>query len=142
MNIPDLPAYVIADLVRTKQVSAEEVLDKTLDRVRQVDGRPGEVHAPEAETEQDLKTIHAFTLVTEDYARDQARQVDRLLAEGKNPGPLAGVPYTAKDIFTVKGIRSTAGSKILSNYISPYSATVVERMQAAGSSAAWQGQSG
>ena len=132
MNIPDLPAYVIADLVRTKQVSAEEVLDKTLDRIRQVDGRPGEVHAPEAETEQDLKTIHAFTLVTEDYARDQARQVDRLLAEGENPGPLAGVPYTAKDIFTVKGIRSTAGSKILSNYISPYSATVVERMQAAG----------
>ncbi len=132
MIIPDLPAYVIADLVRTKQISAEEVLDKTLERVRQVDGRAGQVDAPEAETELDLNTVHAFTQVTEEYARIQARQVDRLLKEGKNPGPLAGVPYTAKDIFTVKGVRATAGSKILSNYISPYSATVVERMAKAG----------
>jgi aspartyl-tRNA(Asn)/glutamyl-tRNA(Gln) amidotransferase subunit A len=132
MIIPDLPAYVIADLVRTKQISAEEVLDKTLERVRQVDGRPGQVDASEAETELDLNTVHAFTQVTEDYARDQARQIDQLLKEGKNPGPLAGVPYTAKDIFTVKGVRATAGSKILSNYISPYSATVVERMAEAG----------
>ncbi|MFV1950229.1 MAG: amidase, partial [Anaerolineales bacterium] len=132
MIIPDLPAYVIADLVRTKQISAEEVLDKTLERVRQVDGRPGKVDAAEAETELDLNTVHAFTQVTEEYARVQARQVDRLLKEGKNPGPLAGVPYTAKDIFTVKGVQATAGSKILSNYISPYSATVVERMAKAG----------
>jgi aspartyl-tRNA(Asn)/glutamyl-tRNA(Gln) amidotransferase subunit A len=132
MIIPDLPAYVIADLVRTRQITAEEVLDETLERIRQVDGRPGQVDAPEAETEEDLTSIHAFTLVTEDYARQQARQIDQLLKDGKNPGPLAGVPYTAKDIFTVKGIRATAGSKILSNYISPYSATVVERMAEAG----------
>jgi aspartyl-tRNA(Asn)/glutamyl-tRNA(Gln) amidotransferase subunit A len=132
MNIPDLPAYSIAELIRTKQVSAEEVLDKTLERIRQVDGRPGDVDAPVAKTEEDLNTVHAFTLVTDEYARKQAKQVDKLLKEGKNPGPLAGVPYTAKDIFTVRGIRSTAGSKILSNYISPYSATVVERMADAG----------
>jgi len=132
MNLPDLPAYVIADLVRTRQVSAEEVLDKTLERIRQVDGRPGQVDAPEAETKEDLNTIHAFTLVAEDYARKQARRIDQLLKDGENPGPLAGVPYTAKDIFTVKGLRATAGSKILSNYISPYSATVVDRMAAAG----------
>jgi aspartyl-tRNA(Asn)/glutamyl-tRNA(Gln) amidotransferase subunit A len=132
MNIPDLPAYSIADLVRTKQISAEEVLDKTLERIRQVDGRAGHVDAPEAQTEEDLNTVHAFTLVTEEYARKQAKHIDKLLQDGKNPGPLAGVPYTAKDIFTVKGVRSTAGSKILSNYISPYSATVVERMQDAG----------
>lgn len=132
MNIPDLPAYSIAELIRTKQVSAEEVLDKTLERIRQVDGRPGDVDAPVAKTEEDLNTVHAFTLVTDEYARKQAKQVDKLLKEGKNPGPLAGVPYTAKDIFTVRGVRSTAGSKILSNYISPYSATVVERMADAG----------
>jgi aspartyl-tRNA(Asn)/glutamyl-tRNA(Gln) amidotransferase subunit A len=132
MNIPDLPAYSIAELIRTKQVSAEEVLDKTLERIRQVDGRPGDVDAPVAKTEEDLNTVHAFTLVTDEYARKQAKQVDKLIKEGKNPGPLAGVPYTAKDIFTVRGVRSTAGSKILSNYISPYSATVVERMADAG----------
>lgn len=132
MIIPDLPAYQIADLVRTRQISAEEVLDKTLDRINKVDGRPGQVDASEAETEEDLNTIHAFTLVTEEYARKQAKRIDKLLKEGKNPGPLAGVPYTAKDIFTVKGVQATAGSKILSNYTSPYSATVVERMADAG----------
>ncbi len=132
MLIPDLPAYTIADLVRTRQISAEEVLDKVLERIQQVDGRPGEVDAPEAESQADLNSIHAFTLVTEDYAREQARRIDKLVGEGKNPGALAGVPYSAKDIFTVKGVRATAGSKILSNYIAPYSATVVERMAQAG----------
>jgi aspartyl-tRNA(Asn)/glutamyl-tRNA(Gln) amidotransferase subunit A len=128
----DLPAYEIADLVRTKQISAVEVLEDTLDRIRQVDGRPGQVDAPEAHSEEDLSTVHAFTLVTEDHARKQADRIDKMIEDGKNPGPLAGVPYSAKDIFTVQGIRSTAASKILSNYISPYSATVVERMAEAG----------
>ncbi|RLD00273.1 MAG: Asp-tRNA(Asn)/Glu-tRNA(Gln) amidotransferase subunit GatA [Chloroflexi bacterium] len=132
MKTCDLPAYTIADLIRTKQLSALEVLEETLERVNQVDGRPGEVDAPEASSEEDLSTIHAFTLVTEDYARRQAQKIDQLIQDGNDPGPLAGVPYTAKDIFTIKGIRSTAGSKILSNYVSPYSATVVERMEDAG----------
>jgi aspartyl-tRNA(Asn)/glutamyl-tRNA(Gln) amidotransferase subunit A len=128
----DLPAYAIADLVRTKQLSAVEVLEDTLERVQEVDGRPGQVDAPEAHSEEDLTTVHAFTKVTEDYARQQAERIDSLIKKGEDPGPLAGVPYTAKDIFTVKGIQATAGSKILSNYISPYSATVVERMEEAG----------
>jgi len=132
MKTCDLPAYTIADLIRTKQVSALEVLEDALERVHQVDGRPGEVDAPEAHTEEDLAKVHAFTQVTEEYAREQARKVDQLIQEGIDPGPLAGVPYTAKDIFTVEGVRSTAGSKILSNYIAPYSATVVERMEEAG----------
>ena len=132
MRTCDLPAYTIADLIKTKQISAVEVLDDVLERVRQVDGRPGEVDAPPAETEEDLSTIHAFTQVTEEYAREQASKIDQLIREGVNPGPLAGVPYTAKDIFTVKGIRSTAGSKILFNYHAPYSATVVERIEEAG----------
>jgi aspartyl-tRNA(Asn)/glutamyl-tRNA(Gln) amidotransferase subunit A len=132
MKTCDLPAYTIADLIRTRQISALEVLEETLERVNQVDGRPGEVDAPEASSEEDLSTVHAFTLVTEDYARRQAQKIDQLIQDGVNPGPLAGVPYTAKDIFTVKGVRSTAASKILSNYVSPYSATVVERMEDAG----------
>ena len=132
MDTCDLPAYTIADLIKTRQISALEVLESTLERIRLVDGRQGEVDAPEAETKEDLNTIHAFTLITEDYARKQAENIDQMIKDKKNPGPLAGVPYSAKDIFTVKDIRSTAGSKILSNYISPYSSTVVERMAEAG----------
>jgi aspartyl-tRNA(Asn)/glutamyl-tRNA(Gln) amidotransferase subunit A len=128
MKTCDLPAYQIASRVRSGQLSALEVLEDTLERIRQVDGRPGQVDAPEAQSAEDLAAIHAFTLVAEDYAREQAVQVKA----GEDPGPLAGVPWSAKDIFTVKGLQATAGSKILSNYISPYSATVVERMAQAG----------
>jgi len=132
MNICDLPAYSIADLVRTRQISAVEVLEKTLERVQSVDGRSGEVDASEAQSEKDLNSIHAFTLVTEKHAQRKAKRIDQMVKAGEDPGPLAGVPYTAKDIFTVKGIPATAGSKILSNYVAPYTSTVVERMDEAG----------
>jgi len=132
MKTYDLPAYTIADLVKTRQISAIEILEQTLERVRSVDGRTGQVDAAQAQSEEDLNTVHAFTLLTEEHARGQAEKVDQMLKAGENPGPLAGVPYTAKDIFTVKGIPATAGSKILSNYVAPYTATVVERMAGAG----------
>ena len=64
MSTCDLPAYTIADLIKTRQISAVEVLEETLERIRQVDGRPGQVDAPEAETKEDLSTIHAFTTST------------------------------------------------------------------------------
>ena len=70
MKTCDLPAYIVADLIKTKQVSAVEVLEDTLERIRLVDGRTGEVDAPEASSKEDLSTVHAFTLVTEDHARN------------------------------------------------------------------------
>ncbi len=79
MKTCDLPAYVIADLIKTKQVSAVEVLEDTLERIRQVDGRTGQVDAPKAHSEEDLSTVHAFTLVTEEYARKQAENIDQLI---------------------------------------------------------------
>jgi aspartyl-tRNA(Asn)/glutamyl-tRNA(Gln) amidotransferase subunit A len=132
MAIPDLTAFQISDLVRTGQVSAVEVLDEHLDRVRAVDGRPGEVDQGEELSAEDRHQVHALITLAEDFARRQAEQVDQQIQSGTDPGPLAGVPYTAKDIFTVQGVRTTAGSKILTNYTAPYTATVVERMNAAG----------
>lgn len=132
MAIPDLKAFQIADMVRTGQVSALEVLEEHLDRVKAVDGRPGEVDRGEDLSAEDRERVHALITLAEDYARLQAEQVDQQIQSGADPGPLAGVPYTAKDIFTVQGIRTTAGSKILTNYTAPYTATVVERMNAAG----------
>lgn len=127
MALCDLPAHTIADLVRTRQISAVEVLEDTLQRVQDVDGRPGSLdHGPL--TDEDRNTVHAFVELTHALARRQAEEIDRRVAAGENPGPLAGVPVTFKDIFTVKGVSATAGSRILSNYTAPYSATVVERM--------------
>ncbi len=132
MAIPDFTAFQIADMVRTGQVSALEVLEEHLDRVKAVDGRPGEVDRGEDLSAEDRERVHALITLAEDYARLQAEQVDQQIQSGIDPGPLAGVPYTAKDIFTVQGIRTTAGSKILTNYTAPFTATVVERMNAAG----------
>jgi aspartyl-tRNA(Asn)/glutamyl-tRNA(Gln) amidotransferase subunit A len=67
-----------------------------------------------------------------DRALDGARAVDQKIARGEKVGPLAGVPVAIKDNLCTKGLRTTAGSKMLGNFVPPYSATVVERLEAAG----------
>jgi aspartyl-tRNA(Asn)/glutamyl-tRNA(Gln) amidotransferase subunit A len=131
MELCDLSAFELAELIRKREVSAVEALESTLKRIEAVDGRPGSPDSGPI-TAEDEKTVHAFITVTEESARREAEAVDKKIAEGEIPSPLAGVPYTAKDIFNVKGTLSSAGSKILRNYIAPYTATPVARMQKAG----------
>ncbi len=83
-------------------------------------------------TPEDKQKIHAFITVTSDLARTQAEAVDRKIAAGEDPGELAGVPVSIKDIFCVRGTPSTAGSRILANFTSPYTATPVARLEGAG----------
>lgn len=131
LSLCDQPARVIAHMVRRGEVDALEVLESTLARMGAVEGRAPSTepysHDPEA-----LEKVHAYITVTEVRARQQAQEVDRKVAAGEDPGPLAGVPLSVKDIFCVKDTPSTAGSKILENFISPYTATPVARMEAAG----------
>jgi aspartyl-tRNA(Asn)/glutamyl-tRNA(Gln) amidotransferase subunit A len=76
--------------------------------------------------------IHAFLTLSEDRARQQAERIDRMAIAGDPLPPMAGVPVGIKDVMVTKGVRSTAGSKILENYIPPYDCTAVARMEAAG----------
>ncbi len=124
-----MDAYQIADRVRRGDLSAQEVTEAVLERIAQVDGMPGRLDGdPHAEPEK----VHAFITLTAERAREAARRIDEMVARGEDPGPLAGVPFTVKDIFVVEGTPSTAGSRILANYIGPYTATPVARMEAAG----------
>jgi aspartyl-tRNA(Asn)/glutamyl-tRNA(Gln) amidotransferase subunit A len=107
------------------------VLDATLERVAAVDGRPGSLDNP-ALTAEDEARVHAFITLTEERARQQAEAVDARVSAGDEVGPLAGVPITIKDIICLKGVRTTAGSRVLSNFVAPYSATAVERLEDAG----------
>jgi aspartyl-tRNA(Asn)/glutamyl-tRNA(Gln) amidotransferase subunit A len=75
--------------------------------------------------------LNAFLTVTEELALEQARAADRALAAG-DAGALAGIPIAHKDIFCTRGVKTSCGSRILSNFIAPYDATVVERLAAAG----------
>ena len=130
-SLCDLPAREIVRRVRARECSAVEVLDSTLERVRAVEGRTPN-SAPYVPDAADRDRIHAFITLTESRARAQAEAVDRALAAGEEPGPLAGVPLAVKDIFCVRGTPSTAGSRILETFVAPYTATPVERLEASG----------
>ncbi len=75
--------------------------------------------------------LNAFVTVTADRALADARAADKVLARGEG-GPLTGVPIAHKDIFCTDGVLTTCSSRMLSNFVAPYDATVVERWKAAG----------
>jgi aspartyl-tRNA(Asn)/glutamyl-tRNA(Gln) amidotransferase subunit A len=108
-------AVEIARAVRAGERSAVEVLDEHLARITEREG-----------------DIHAFNLVLADEARTQAEAVDRAVAAGLDPGPLAGVPVALKDNLCTRGIPTTCSSRILEGWRPPYDATVVQRLAAAG----------
>ena len=108
-------AVDIAAGVRAGELSALEVLDEHLERVA----------LRESE-------IHAFNHLTEEAARAAATELDRRVAAGEDPGPLAGVPVALKDNLCTEGVPTTCSSRILEGWIPPYTATVVERLVAAG----------
>lgn len=102
----------LAGMIRNRDVSSTEVTSSVVGRMEEVE-----------------ESIHAFVTQTADSARAKAQLVD---AGGQDLGPLMGVPVALKDIICTKGIRSTASSKMLENYVPPYSATVGERLDRAG----------
>jgi aspartyl-tRNA(Asn)/glutamyl-tRNA(Gln) amidotransferase subunit A len=76
--------------------------------------------------------IGAFLTLSKERALEQADRIDRMAAEGQTLPPLGGVPFGVKDVMSTRGVRTTAGSKILENYIPPYDCTAVARLEAAG----------
>ena len=76
--------------------------------------------------------IGAYLALCRERAISKATEMDALAAKGENLPPLGGVPIAIKDVLVTKGIRTTAGSKILGNFIPPYDCTAVARLEAAG----------
>src|ERR1700722_17659199 len=76
--------------------------------------------------------IGAYLTLCKERALEQADRIDRMAAEGKPLPPLGGVPVGIKDVMSTRGVRTTAGSKMLGNYIPPYDSTAVVRMEEAG----------
>jgi len=109
------PVGELVRLVRTRQLSAREVVAAHLARIAALDARLG-----------------TFLHIDEAGALRRADEIDAELARGSDPGPLAGVPIALKDILVTRDVPTTAGSRILAGWIPPYDATVVERLRAAG----------
>jgi len=76
--------------------------------------------------------LQAYLQLMPERALARAREIDAAIARGQDVGLLAGVPVAVKDLFCTQGVRTTAGSKILANFVPPYSATVVRRLEAQG----------
>jgi len=134
MELIDLPAHVLVENIRLRKLKAIDLLEATLERIAAVDGDPPSIQPSTFQPSniQQDRNVHAFITVTAERARQQAREIDRRLDAGEEVGPLAGIPFTVKDIFCVQGTPSTAGSRMLANFVAPYTATPVERMESAG----------
>ncbi len=114
MSLHHATAAEIGRGLHSRKYSSVEVTSHFLDRI-----------------EKSNPLLNAFVTVTRERALDDARRADARLAKGEG-GPLTGVPLVHKDIFCTAGILTSCGSRMLSNFVSPYDATVVERLDAAG----------
>jgi aspartyl-tRNA(Asn)/glutamyl-tRNA(Gln) amidotransferase subunit A len=104
-----------AEAVRARRISPLSLTESCLARIAALEPR-----------------LNAFITVTADLAREQARRAEREIEAGQYRGPLHGIPVAVKDLFATRGIRTTAGSRILADWIPEEDATVVRKLREAG----------
>ncbi len=101
--------------LRKRKFTSTELVKSCLDRIEEKE--------PE---------INAFITVTKESALEKAEVLDQKIADGEEISKIAGIPYSLKDVYLTKGIKTTAGSKILEDYIAQYDSTVYDRLEDAG----------
>ncbi len=115
MSLLDQSIQSIREGLLAKKFSASELTAETL-----------------AFAEAENPKTNAYLTFSPDRARASAAEVDRKIAAGEDPGALAGVPIAIKDVIVTRGVRTTCGSRMLENYIPPYDATAIQRIERAG----------
>ncbi|HXU25384.1 MAG TPA: amidase family protein, partial [Tepidiformaceae bacterium] len=110
-----LSATALAGKLRTREVSAREVMEAHLARVALINPR-----------------VNAIVTLVAERAMEAAATADEVIARGGEAGPLHGLPIAHKDLFATKGIRTTQGSKIMADFVPDEDSPVVARVKAAG----------
>lgn len=116
LNLLTLSSARIA--VQERQTTAVALVEKFYEKIDSEDRKPGQTNA--------------YLNLTRERAIAQAQKLDRIVDAGDPLPPLGGVPIAVKDVIVTSGVRTTAGSKILGDYIPPYDATAVSRLEKAG----------
>jgi aspartyl-tRNA(Asn)/glutamyl-tRNA(Gln) amidotransferase subunit A len=114
-DICELNLTELSKLLATRELSSSEAVKATLNRLERLDGK-----------------LNAFITVAGEQAIAEANKADNEIAGGRYRGPLHGIPVTIKDLFETAGVRTTAGSKILADWVPETDSAVVERLRAAG----------
>ena len=105
----------LSKLISSRKLTCIELIEMTLDRIKRLNPK-----------------LNAFITVLEEPARKEAKHADLLIKQGRYLGPLHGIPISVKDLIYVKGVLSTSGSKILSDFVPSYDSTVIKRLRSAG----------
>ncbi len=116
-ELTSLSLRELTRLLSARKISSVEITQAFLDRIQSLE-----------------RHLHAFITLAPDAALEQARHADEKRSAGgaEELSPLLGLPIAVKDVLSVEGIRCTCGSKILEDYIPPYTATSVRRLVDAG----------
>jgi aspartyl-tRNA(Asn)/glutamyl-tRNA(Gln) amidotransferase subunit A len=114
-NLTSMTIAEIQGLLSRREASAEEIARAHFERINRED-----------------LSIRSYLSTCEEKALGQARAVDREIAAGKPLRPLSGVPVAIKDVILTRGLPTTCASRMLENFIAPYNATAVERLESAG----------
>src|SRR5215472_2823529 len=101
--------------IAARQISATQLVEDSYAKIAADDGE-----------------VHAWLTLCRERALAQARRIDNLVSRGDALPALAGAPLGIKDVMVTQDVRTTAGSKILDNFIPPYDCTAVSRLEAAG----------
>ncbi|MEJ2006868.1 MAG: Asp-tRNA(Asn)/Glu-tRNA(Gln) amidotransferase subunit GatA [Acidobacteriota bacterium] len=114
-NLTNLTIEEIHGVLKRREASAEEIARAHLERIKKDD-----------------QSVRSYLSTCEDKALEQAKAVDRQIAEGKPLLPFSGVPVAIKDVLLTRGLHTTCASTILKDYVAPYDATAVKRLEEAG----------